>query len=253
MLTTTLRRIREHSPCRGGWTNLTRELGGLRKYGLDTELATERIVETNGVQDAIWCLRATVQDSGPFCTELACRFAEAVLGYFESEFPDDDRPRKAIEAARSGDAEAARRAALDALRSALLASAAAKDAARRDALSAAAALAAGAAGSALAARAAALAAGAAASAHAAHAAAQAAGAAASALADHAVFDEVLDLVRDWQLDGRPGFCLPVIRGKLLRRLEDAANDRAQESYAHCEGEGEIGKGPDATKCRHCRL
>ena len=133
------------------------------------------------MRDAIWCLRATVQDSGPFCTELACRFAEAVLGYFESEFPDDDRPRKAIEAARSGDAEAARRAAL----AALLASRRAASSAAADALSAAAALAAGAAWSALAARAAALAAGAAASAHAADAAALAAGAAASALADHA--------------------------------------------------------------------
>jgi len=33
--------------------------------------------------------------------ELACRFAEHVLPIFEKEFPDDDRPRKAIEAARA--------------------------------------------------------------------------------------------------------------------------------------------------------
>jgi len=32
---------------------------------------------------------------------LACDFAEHVLPIFEQEFPDDDRPRKAIEAARA--------------------------------------------------------------------------------------------------------------------------------------------------------
>ena len=37
----------------------------------------------------------------------AADIAESVLHLYESEYPNDDRPRKAIEAARSGDAEKA--------------------------------------------------------------------------------------------------------------------------------------------------
>src|SRR5690606_37641174 len=38
---------------------------------------------------------------------FACDCAERVLHLFENKFPNDDRPRKAIEAARSGDKAAA--------------------------------------------------------------------------------------------------------------------------------------------------
>lgn len=34
-----------------------------------------------------------------------------------------------------------------------------------------------------------------------------------------VLDEVAGLVREWRDAGRSGFCLPVIRGDLLRKLE----------------------------------
>lgn len=34
-----------------------------------------------------------------------------------------------------------------------------------------------------------------------------------------VLDEVAGLVREWRDAGRRGFCLPVIRGDLLRKLE----------------------------------
>jgi hypothetical protein len=47
-------------------------------------------------------------------SELVCDFAEHVLPIFEAKYPDDDRPRKAIEAARSGDKEAAEIAAVGA-------------------------------------------------------------------------------------------------------------------------------------------
>jgi hypothetical protein len=42
---------------------------------------------------------------------LACEEAESVLPIFEARFPDDDRPRKAIEAARTGNAAYASNAA----------------------------------------------------------------------------------------------------------------------------------------------
>jgi hypothetical protein len=45
---------------------------------------------------------------------VAADFAERVLHIYENKYPTDDRPRKAIEAARSGDAAAAAYAAADA-------------------------------------------------------------------------------------------------------------------------------------------
>lgn len=58
---------------------------------------------------------------------VAADFADRVLGIYESNYPNDDRPRKAIEAARSGGATAAY--ASDAARAAYSARAAAADAA----------------------------------------------------------------------------------------------------------------------------
>jgi hypothetical protein len=55
-ITTTLKRIRTHSPCREGWEKL---LQGLDKKAADDEpLAFSKIVEINGIDDALWCCRA---------------------------------------------------------------------------------------------------------------------------------------------------------------------------------------------------
>jgi len=59
MITTTLNRIRAHGPCEGGWRKL---LAGLGKTAADDEpLPFARIVEINGVEDALWCCRAEPQ------------------------------------------------------------------------------------------------------------------------------------------------------------------------------------------------
>lgn len=59
MITTTLNRIREHGPCREGWEKL---LAGLGKTRADDEpLPFARIVEINGIDDALWCCRAEPQ------------------------------------------------------------------------------------------------------------------------------------------------------------------------------------------------
>jgi len=59
------------------------------------------ILESNGVQDMMWCLRATEQD----CTRerylISADMAESVLHVFTAQRPDDDRPALAIHAARS--------------------------------------------------------------------------------------------------------------------------------------------------------
>ena len=60
MLTTTLNRIRAHSPCCEGWEKL---LKGLGKTAADDEpLAFSKIAEINGIDDALWCCRAEPQE-----------------------------------------------------------------------------------------------------------------------------------------------------------------------------------------------
>ena len=55
MITTTLNRIRKHGPCEPGWKKL---LTGLGKTQADDEpLPFSRIVEINGMDDALWCCR----------------------------------------------------------------------------------------------------------------------------------------------------------------------------------------------------
>jgi len=53
---TTLNKIRAHSPCTDGWEKLLKNLG---KTKADDELlALTDILESNGLDDAMWCLRA---------------------------------------------------------------------------------------------------------------------------------------------------------------------------------------------------
>ena len=53
---TTLNAIRAHSPCLDGWEKLLRHLG---KTAADDEpLSIETILDSNGLEDALWCLRA---------------------------------------------------------------------------------------------------------------------------------------------------------------------------------------------------
>jgi hypothetical protein len=59
MITTTLNRIRAHGPCRKGWTKL---LNGLDKDKSDDEpLPFSRIIQINGIQDALEYCRAEPQ------------------------------------------------------------------------------------------------------------------------------------------------------------------------------------------------
>jgi hypothetical protein len=59
MITTTLNRIRKHSPCQDGWEQL---LTGLGKTKADDEpLPFATIVKINGLKDALWCFRVEPQ------------------------------------------------------------------------------------------------------------------------------------------------------------------------------------------------
>ncbi len=54
--TTTLNAIRECDPCTDGWSKLLRHLGKTKPDDEPVTLAT--ILESNGLDDALWCLRA---------------------------------------------------------------------------------------------------------------------------------------------------------------------------------------------------
>lgn len=53
---TTLNKIRAYSPCRYGWEKLLRYLG--KTEADDEPLSISTIIDSNSLDDAIWCLRA---------------------------------------------------------------------------------------------------------------------------------------------------------------------------------------------------
>jgi hypothetical protein len=54
--TTTLNAIREHSPCASGWAELLKSLGKTKAD--DEPLLVSTILESNGLDDTLWVLRA---------------------------------------------------------------------------------------------------------------------------------------------------------------------------------------------------
>ena len=53
---TTLNKIREHNPCTDGWEKLLKHLG--KTQADDEPLSILTILDSNGLNDALWCLRA---------------------------------------------------------------------------------------------------------------------------------------------------------------------------------------------------
>ena len=53
---TTLNAIRKHEPCKDGWEKLLKYLGKTKAD--DEELSIATILDSNGLNDALWCLRA---------------------------------------------------------------------------------------------------------------------------------------------------------------------------------------------------
>jgi len=96
MLTTTLTKIRK---CRPPWKRWRHCLNALGKTRADDEpLTLERIIEINGFPDALWALRAV--DGHQNAIRLyACFFARRLFDIYGKHYPDDRRPREAIEAA----------------------------------------------------------------------------------------------------------------------------------------------------------
>ena len=92
---TTFKKIKSFEPCREGWQKL---IAYYSPNSLDEEISIREILISNGVKDAVWALCA-VNDQDKVRLFRA-DVAESVLHIFEKECPEDDRPRKAIEAIR---------------------------------------------------------------------------------------------------------------------------------------------------------
>jgi hypothetical protein len=103
-LTTTLNQLKLKGACSQevgsgeGYDKLSQFLGP--DYGKTTLIDILTILESNGFDDAVWSLQATVEPSDSVKRLIAADFAESVLHIFESKRPGDLRPRQAIQAAR---------------------------------------------------------------------------------------------------------------------------------------------------------
>ena len=99
ILTTTLNLLKEKHACKEGYEKLIRSLG--INYSKDKSINLLTILESNDLDDMLWCLRAVEQDISEVI-KFAAIAAEKVLPIFEAKYPDDKRPRKAVELVLSG-------------------------------------------------------------------------------------------------------------------------------------------------------
>ena len=135
MPTTTLQAIREHGPCADGWKKLLAHLG---KTGADDEpLSLLTILDSNGLDDALWCLRAMPEHNKHWrlYAVWCARQVQHLMTDARSVAALDVAERHAHGTASDQELAAARAAAWDAARAA--AWAAAWDAARAAAWAAA--------------------------------------------------------------------------------------------------------------------
>ena len=111
MMTTTFRQLRDKKACSDRYAHLVNALGGIEVYGDETPITLLQILDSNGVEDALWAIRAcnmTTKEQKEVQL-LACDYAERVLHIYENQYPGDNRPRNAIETKRrwiNGDATA---------------------------------------------------------------------------------------------------------------------------------------------------
>ena len=99
MPTTSFRLLHDAGACKERYRFLAKALGGIKAYGRDTPITLLQILNINGLDDALWALRAC-DDAETFSRLLACDYAEHVLHIFEAEYPGDYRPREAIAVSR---------------------------------------------------------------------------------------------------------------------------------------------------------
>ena len=100
LLQVTLNTLKKHDACQDGYVRLSKSLGGDEIYGLDTPINVLTILKYNGLDDALWSLRATIQNSNKVSNLFSADCAESVLHIFEEKYPYVMQPRNAIQATR---------------------------------------------------------------------------------------------------------------------------------------------------------
>ena len=97
-LTTTFRLLRKASASPACYELLQKSLPR-EEYTDDTPINLLTILETNGLDDAIWALSATAENCEKVARLMAADFAEQVLPLWQ-KYSQDKRPELAIKAAR---------------------------------------------------------------------------------------------------------------------------------------------------------
>ena len=100
MLYITFRLAKEAGACAESYKQFARHVGGITKFGKDAPIPLTDVVEGCGIGDALWALRCTTEPCDRLARLFACDCAEHVLPIFETKYPDDKRPRQAIEVSR---------------------------------------------------------------------------------------------------------------------------------------------------------
>ena len=95
-LTTTFCRLREAGACEPRYEFLRAALEGVKD---DESIDLLTVLETNGLDDALWALQATEQNCDQIARLMAADFAEQVLPIWQ-KYSQDSRPEMAIKAAR---------------------------------------------------------------------------------------------------------------------------------------------------------
>jgi len=100
IITTTLYRLRKHHACKDRYDHLVSKLGP--EWGDQQPINLRKILRYNGIADCLWAFRAVTKhpEGDQVMRLMAADFAEAVLPIYESKYSLDDRPRRAIQAAR---------------------------------------------------------------------------------------------------------------------------------------------------------
>jgi hypothetical protein len=104
-LHTTHNLVKAANACRPGFERFTiREALIVKGYDDNSLLPLSLILEINGLDDAVWLLRAVPEQQASerdrIARLFACDCAERVLPIYEAQHPGEERPRRAIQAAR---------------------------------------------------------------------------------------------------------------------------------------------------------
>lgn len=92
-ITFTLKEIRKHSLCESGWEKLNETLGS--DYGDETPITIKQIIDSNGLDDALWCLQTTPEETHYLWRHFAVDCVEQV-----KHLMTDERSSNALEVAR---------------------------------------------------------------------------------------------------------------------------------------------------------